>query len=102
MGTAISLPNGELISLGLTTFLYGTHLITMHLSSRLTTTVFPRIGLFFALFFVTVIMTFYLRESTRQLHIKILPVPFLMLLVATAVREPLTVHSTKYQLCSPL
>ncbi|KAF8481565.1 hypothetical protein DFH94DRAFT_400009 [Russula ochroleuca] len=63
MGTAISLPNGELISLGLTTFLY---------------------GLFFALFFVTVIMTFYLRESTRQLHIKILPVPFLMLLVATA------------------
>lgn len=62
MSNTISLPRSELISLGLTTFLN---------------------GIFYILFFITVVMTFYVRESSRQHHIRLLPVSFLMLVVAT-------------------
>ena len=50
--------------------------------------VIPRAGVFYILFFITVIMTFYVREASRQHHIKMLPVSFLMLVVATTVRAP--------------
>ncbi|KAI0279425.1 hypothetical protein BGY98DRAFT_968865 [Russula aff. rugulosa BPL654] len=58
----IIISKSELISLGLTTFLN---------------------GIFYVLFFITVIMTFYVRESSRQHHMRMLPVSFLMLVVAT-------------------
>ncbi|KAF8492847.1 hypothetical protein F5888DRAFT_1636983 [Russula emetica] len=62
MSDTISLPKSELISLGLTTFLN---------------------GIFYTLFLITVIMTFYVRESSRRHHIRMLPVLSLMLVVAT-------------------
>ncbi|KAI0275212.1 hypothetical protein BC834DRAFT_37029 [Gloeopeniophorella convolvens] len=59
----ISLAKSELVSLGLTTFLY---------------------GLFFALFWITlVVMSWRVTEDVRVQRSKIMPVSFLMLVVAT-------------------
>ncbi|KAI0296339.1 hypothetical protein B0F90DRAFT_1669835 [Multifurca ochricompacta] len=80
----ISLPKAELISLGLTTFLYGWTYVLLFLLLSADRHEPPWIGLFFTLFCITmVVMLFRVTDDIRNQRAKILLVSFLMLLVAT-------------------
>jgi hypothetical protein len=81
----ISLAKAQLLSLGLTTFLYGASTWNLRLP-RLTCI---RAGLFFTLFLIsTAVMSLRASEDIRVQRNKILPVSSLMLVVATLVRAP--------------
>ncbi len=84
-----TLPKAQLLSLALTTFLYGASTKTSRFMFCDPRPTFPRTGLFFTLLsIITLIMSLHANAtaSVRRQRVKILPMSFLMFLVATMVR----------------